>query len=96
MSGPVLQSVFLVVLDHSVEAFSHLDIRGCVRPSVSPSARHIRVEFLSNGLNLNKIAYPTHLISELCQTCFLVSRLLGHEFTVEDFFFIFKCAVASL
>ena len=55
-----------------------------VRPSVCQSVRHTWVEFLKNGLHLNRIAPETwnktfyktiqiartRLMSELCQTCF--------------------------
>ena len=48
-----------------LDAFSHLykwvcpSVRRSVRPLVSPSVRHTRVEFLRNWLNLNKIAMGT-------------------------------------
>ena len=47
-----------------LDAFTHLYKRVClsVGPSVRPSVRHTRVEFLRNeisGLNLNKIAFET-------------------------------------
>ena len=41
----------------AIDAFSHLYKKVC--PSVCPSVRNTRVEFLRNGLNLNKIASET-------------------------------------
>ena len=53
ISGKVLIQVSLFL-----DAFSHLDKRVClsVHPSVRPSVRQTRVEFLRNGPNSNKIA----------------------------------------
>ena len=44
-----------------LDVFSHLYTRvcRCVRQSVGQSVHHTRVEFLKNGLNLNKIASGT-------------------------------------